>query len=80
MKLKQFIKKVGKDKNLFVSLDLFYNLQEILDLTSNFKILYGINIELDFKPIELPKGRKLGFGFAERLCDTQKIVNKINKS
>lgn len=71
MKTERLLKKLKKEK-LPIIIDMSINIMEIEELLNNFRILYGIDVELNFrKPIKA-EGRWLDGSIAEKLLPFQK--------
>ena len=71
--VQKFFDKWAKSNEPFIK-----DLQKIQTLISQFEIDYGFKIEVDIKPIEVPKGRNLGAGAVE-LFDMQDKANEYSK-
>ena len=76
MKTKTFLKRIREEDQagtMFANLDMIQNIMEIEELLNNFKIMYGADVELNFKtPKPITGKRWYGKGIAEKLIEMQK--------
>lgn len=73
MKLKTFLKRIREEEQgdtIFGAMDMAKDLIDIEALLNNFKILYGVDVELDFKtPKPITGKRWYGKGIVEELIN-----------